>query len=864
MCFFRSLALTSLIFICGAIADAADVDRTPPAAPGGTAATIRVDAANPSHPIPPQFFGLMTEEINHSYDGGLYAELIQNRTFQDPSPRERERERRADDRELPVHWAVVGNGTAHTDDTNPVNPALPISLRLELTGDGEAGVANDGYWGIPVKPDTTYTATFYAKGGGGFAGAVTASIRTDEGNSIVAKADTAPISGEWKKYTLKLKTAGDVQPTAKARFVLSATGKGTVTFSYVSLFPPTYKDAPNGLRPDLMQLLAELGPKFIRLPGGNYLEGNRFSDRFNWKQMIGPADQRAGHMGCWGYRSSDGFGMPEFLLWCRQLNAEPVLAVFAGYTLNRDHVRAGSPEMAIYTQEALDEIDYVMGPAESEWGKRRASDGFSEPFALRYVEIGNEDWFDRSGSYDGRFTQIAKAIRERYPQLKIIASAPVKSFKPDLYDDHFYRSPRALREMFNLYDKPADAARQLHFSGGGWDGRRPDTKTFVGEWAAQEAKPITNHNSALADAAFIMGMERNSDAIDMQCYAPLFANVNLADPAKGYPRGWQWEYNLIGYDATRSFGSPSYHAQVMLSQNKGDVVLPVKLDVTPEATANVDKPALHGGVGVGSWHTQVEYTDFSVTAADGKKLLAAGGANDIKAWETTGGEWRVQGNTIRPADGNSETWAITGDRKWNGNYTIRVRARKTGGDEGFIVLFNALDGGNYQWWNIGGWGNTSARAEAAQDGHREPYGRGNPIRVESDRWYDLRLEVKGARIRGYIDDKLVTDAEYEQGTTSPAVYATATRVEANATVLVKLVNTGTKPLQATIDLQGVGRIEPEGSALVLAGDPRAVNTLDEPRKVAPQEERLKDLGPSFRHDFAPHSLTILRIKTSSR
>jgi alpha-L-arabinofuranosidase len=830
------------------------------AAAANVAATISVDVAKPGHAIPPQFFGLMTEEINHSYDGGLYAELIQNRTFQDPAPRERggrggDRER---DRGMPIHWFVVGSGTARTDDSDPVNAALPISLRLELAG-GEAGVANDGYWGIPVRPDTAYTATFYAKGAGGFAGPVTASIRTDDGDVTVAKAATEPATGAWKKYTVTLKTASDVSTTAKAKFVLSASGKGSVSFSYVSLFPPTYQNAPNGLRPDIMELLAEMKPKFIRLPGGNYVEGSRFADRFNWKQMIGPPDQRPGHMGCWSYRSSDGFGMPEFLLWCKQLGAEPVLAVFAGYTLNGDHFRAGSPEMAIYTQEALDEIEYITGPADSEWGKRRAADGFPEPFPLRYVEIGNEDWFDRSGSYDGRFTQIAKAIRERYPKLKLIATAPVKSFKPDLYDDHFYRSPRVLREMFNLYDP--DPAKTLRFEGGGWNGRHADIKTFVGEWAAQEAKPTTNLNSALADAAFIMGMERNSDAVEMQCYAPLFANVNPADPAKGYPRGWQWEYNLIGYDALRSFGSPSYHAQVMLAQNKGDIVLPTTLDV-PKTGAASDGAA-HGGIGLGAWHTQVEYTNLSVTGSDGRTLLAADSIKDTSGWETTGGRWRVEDKTIRPSNPDAETWAITGDPKWS-NYTIRVRARKLGGDEGFIVLFNAADGGNYQWWNVGGWGNTSSRAEAAVDGGREPYGPATPVQVETGRWYNLRLEVSGNRFRGFIDDKLVTEATYDPRPAATAVYATATRVEADGTVLVKVVNAGGAAVDATINLQGAGRIEPEGTAIVLTGDPKAVNTVDEPRKVAPKQETVSQLAPSFRRTFPANSFTILRLKASNR
>jgi alpha-N-arabinofuranosidase len=828
----------------------------------GVPASIRVDASQPGARIPLQFFGLMTEEINHSYDGGLYAELIQNRTFQDPQPRERQRE---DDRALPVHWSLVGSAKARLDESHPVNPALPLSLRVDLPG-SEAGVANDGFWGIPVRPSTSYTATFYVKGGDGFAGPVTASIRTDDGDAVVASAATEPVTNQWKKCVVTLKTDAAVKTTSKAKFVLTATGNGSVWFSYVSLFPPTFQNAPNGLRPDLMQLLADMKPKFIRLPGGNYVEGNRFSDRFNWKQMIGPPDQRPGHMGCWGYRSSDGFGMPEFLLWCKQLDAEPVLAVFAGYTLNGDYARAGSPEMAIYTQEALEEIEYVTGSPESEWGKRRAADGIKEPLPLRYVEIGNEDWFDRSGSYDGRFTQIAKAIRERYPNLKLIATAPVKSFKPDLYDDHFYRSPRALREMFNLYDKPEDPSRALQYAGGGFTGRHGDIKTFVGEWAAQEARPITNHNSALADAAFVMGLEKNSDAVEMQCYAPLFANVNVADASKGYPRGWQWEYNLIGYDALRSFGSPSYYAQAMLSQNRGDVVLPVKLDTTQETVAaSTEAPAPHGAIGVGSWHTQVEYADISVTAADGRKLLTADALSKLKPTDAAGGEWRAEDKTIRPANSDAETWAVLGDTAWT-NYTIRLRARKLGGAEGFIVLFNAQNAGNYQWWNIGGWNNTVARAEASQDDHREAYGPSTPIQVQPGRWYDLRLEVAGRHFRGFIDNKLVTEATYDprSGGGGASVFATATRGEADGTVFLKVVNAGSSAVDAKIELTGVGRVEPNGTAIVLSGDPRAINTLDEPRKVAPQEEAVQGMGASFSHAFKPYSFTVLRIKTSAK
>ncbi len=812
-------------------------------------ATLDVDVGKPGVTIPAGFFGLMTEEINHSYDGGLFAELIQNRTFQDPGPRRGG---------VPIHWSVVGPGKATSDEADPVNAALPVSLRLDLTG-GESGVANDGYWGILVRPDTTYTASFYARGGGGFAGPVTASIRTDEGDVTVARGETRPVAAAWEKHTVTLRTAHDAPTTSKARFVLSASGPGRVSFSLVSLFPPTYRDTPNGLRPDLMELLADLRPKFIRLPGGNYLEGSRFSDRFNWKQMIGPADRRPGHMGCWGYRSSDGFGLPEYLLWCKQLGAEPVLGLFAGYVLNGDHFKAGSPEMALYTREALEEIEYVSGPVNSEWGKKRAADGFPGPFPLRYVEIGNEDWFDRSGSYDGRFAQMARAIRERYPHLKIIATAPVRSFKPDLYDDHFYRSARQLMRMATMYDPPTGAAPPLAFAGGGWNGRHRDgILTFVGEWATQEGRPTPDLNAALADAAFVMGLEKNSDAVPMECYAPLLVNVNPADPAKGYPRAWQWGTNLIGYDALRSFGSPSYYAQAMLAQNQGDVVLPARLDL-PKAMPSDETP--RGHIGLGSRHTLAEYANISVTAPDGRELLTTDRTRDSGGWAFPGDPWTLQDGAIRPGGADADTVAFIGDPAWT-DYTIRLRARKRHGREGFLVIWHAADANNYRGWNLGGRDNTLARCEAADGGSREGYGPSTPFTAEAGRWYDLRLEVTGRRARGFVDGRLVTDATYEPPATPTTVFATATFDKTDRTVIVKVVNAGRTPVATNINIRGVGRVEPTGTALVLDGDPGAVNTLEEPRRVAPKQETVAGTSASFRHTFPPHSLTFLRLKTS--
>ena len=826
--------------------------QTPSTSP--VAATLEIDVDRSGPAISPGFYGLMTEEINHSYDGGLYAELIQNRSFQDPAPRGRQGS------ELPIHWSAVGDGAAQVDRTDPVNAALPLSLKLELTGKA-AGVANDGYWGIPVKPKTTYTASFYAKGGSGFAGPIMASLVLDGTDVAVATANSKPVSGEWRKYTVRLKTGKSAQATAKARFVLSATGRGSVSLTQVSLFPPTFKKSQNGLRPDLMQLMAGLKPSFIRLPGGNYVEGSTFATRFNWKEMIGPVDKRPGHQGCWGYRSSDGFGMPEYLRWCQQLGAEPILAVFAGYVLNRDHVDAGSPEMAKYTQEALEEIEYVSGPITSEWGRKRAADGFPKPFKLTYVEIGNEDWFDRSGSYDGRFTEMAKAIRAKYPYLKIIATAPVKSFTPDLYDDHFYRSARQLRVQGKQYDPPAGQPAPLTFNGGAFSGRQTgDIKTFVGEWAAQEGSPTPNLNSALADAAFLMDLERNADAVTMECYAPLLVNVSPADPAKGYGRGWQWRTNLIGYDALSSFGSPSYWAQAMLGQNKGDTVIPARLAVDPAPAAPL--PAPRGAAGVGTYHTDVEYKEISVSSPDGLALLGPAQTGDVAAWTQPRGRWSSAGGVLKPGAPDVESWTTIGNTSWT-DYTIKLKARKIGGREGFLVLWHSQSNDTYHWWNVGGWGNTLARCEVSKNGDRQPYGAGSPFVVEPDRWYDLRLEVSGNRVRGYVDDKLVTDATETAEPNSPSISASATYSRRDGALIVKVVNAGPTPVDMALRLRGTGKIAPNAVVTVLAGDPAAVNSLEQPKLVAPKQETVR-ASRDFRRTFPPYSLTVLRVKAKRR
>ena len=506
---------------------------------GGAVLEVQVD--KPIAKVSPTLYGLMTEEINYSYDGGIYAELVRNRAFQD-NPRH------------PDHWSILQDGNASAsmaiDKSTGPSAALTSSLKLTVAkadAQDHAGVKNDGFWGIPLRASTKYQGSFYAKEGEGFGDAVTVSLINDNTGAVVATATVPSLTPEWKQYNLVLET-GIITTSATNHLELSVAHAGTVWFSLVSVFPPTYKNTPNGNRIDLMEKLAAMHPAFLRLPGGNFLEGDHIADRYRWKKTIGPLVDRPTHPSPWRYRTSDGLGLLEFLEWCQDLHMQPVLAVYGGYSLAQDHVNPGA-DLAPYVQSALDEIQYVTGGPDTKWGAERAKDGHAEPFPLTYVEVGNEDWFDRSGSYDARFAQFYDAIKKTYPQLQIIATTPVKSRVPDVVDDHFYRTSEQFFEDTHHYD---------HTS-------RTGPKIFVGEWATREGSPTPNMGAALGDAAWMTGMERNSDLVVMASYAPLLVNVN--------PGGMQWESDLIGYDALHSYGSPSYYAQVIFSNHLGSEVV---------------------------------------------------------------------------------------------------------------------------------------------------------------------------------------------------------------------------------------------------------------------------------------------------
>jgi alpha-N-arabinofuranosidase len=518
----------------------------------GASAQTRVSELPPAHltiepgdivtPVSPMLYGMMTEEINHALDGGLYAEMLQNRTFHGSW-------------QGIEHWGLVRHGDANAsmevDRSSGPSQALPYSVKITVGAaakGSEAGLSNAGYWGIALKPHTEYRGSFYGKFDSDAVGPVRAELISDRTGTVLAQAEIQVHAGEWSQYHYMLKTAA-IAPSSENHLEITVAHAGTMWLQLASLMPPTFHDRANGNRADLMERMADLHPHFLRLPGGNYLEGDTLKDWYNWKQTVGPLVDRPGHQAPWTYWSTDGLGLLEFLDWCEDLKIEPVLAVYAGYSLRGQHVTPGA-DLEPYVQSALDEVEYVTGDANTKWGAERAKDGHPAPFPLHYIEIGNEDWFDRSGSYDARFAQFAKALRKQYPQYKLIATTRVKETEadaqPDVIDDHYYKPPAEMMDFVHHYD----------------DAPRTGPKIFVGEWASISGTPTPNFGDALGDAAWMTSMERNSDLIVMSAYAPLLVNVN--------PGASQWGTNLIGFNASTTYASPSYYAQSLFAGHVGD------------------------------------------------------------------------------------------------------------------------------------------------------------------------------------------------------------------------------------------------------------------------------------------------------
>jgi alpha-L-arabinofuranosidase len=459
---------------------------------------------------------------------------------------------------ITTDWTLIESAgvsaTASIDTTTPLNDQLTRSLRLDVTSvpaGQRAGMANGGYFGVPAVPGQTYRVSFFAKATNRVP--VTVSLESSDGSIVYDTARVHGVTADWARYNTTLRVPRNATESTTARFVISVDTATSLWLQVVSLFPPTYKNRRNGLRPDLVELLRELHPRILRFPGGNYVEGVTVDTRWDWKQTVGPIWERPGHdNSAWGYWSDDGLGLLEFLQLAEDLCATPVMAVWAGLTLNGTVI--AEADLAPYVQDALDQIEYAIGPVTSAWGARRAADGHPEPFPVPYVEVGNEDFLNNGPStYNAyRYPMFYDAIKARYPQVKLIATTPVTSRPMDVLDIHHYESASWFESESTEFD----------------DYSRSGPQIFVGEYAGTAGAgslPTGYLLNSIGEAAYMTGLERNSDIVHMSSYAPLFANVGHT----------QWNPDLIGFNQVTSFGSTSYYVQRMFASNVGSHVLPV-------------------------------------------------------------------------------------------------------------------------------------------------------------------------------------------------------------------------------------------------------------------------------------------------
>ena len=591
-----------------------------------TKLTVQVD--KPIAEIQPTMWGIFFEDINFGADGGLYAELVKNRSFEFAHPLMGWTEQKYDRFSLNKEsgFASIFN---HSDD----EASGARFARVTANADKGYGLTNEGFRGMGIKKDMQYNFSLWARQHEG-----NTSLRVelvDEQGNVIGGTTVSPTGNQWKEYTASFKATATA---AKAKLNVWFDGKGAVDVDMISLFPQdTWKERPKGLRADLVQLLADMKPGFLRFPGGCIVEGRDLATRYQWKKTVGKIEDRELIVNRWNtefshrpapdYFQSFGLGFFEYFQLAEDIGASPLPILSCGMACQFNTAElVPMDELDPYIQDALDLIEFANGPVTSSWGKLRADMGHAAPFNLKFIGVGNEQW---GPHYIDRYKVFTKAIKDKYPSIVIVSSVgpfpegelfdyaakELKELNADIVDEHYYRNPEWFLENSNRYDN--------------YDRKGP--KIFAGEYAAQSVATVSPDNKnnwkcAMSEAAFMTGLERNADMIYMASYAPLFAHAE----------GWQWTPDLIWFDNLRSYGTPNYYVQKLFANNKGTHALSI-LSGTEKlngknglyASAVWDKNTKEIIVKVVNASDKAQTTDIQLST--GKKVSSNGGLLILKS-----------------------------------------------------------------------------------------------------------------------------------------------------------------------------------------------------------------------------------------
>jgi alpha-L-arabinofuranosidase len=608
--------------------------------------TITVQVDRPGAAISPTMFGLFFEDINFGADGGLYPERVKNRSFEFPDPM--------------MGWKRLARGEAKGtlqiyDAGSRNNRTNGHYLQIKADSGGGFGVSNEGFRGIGVEQGKEYLFSVLARSANDGSAGLRVELEDSDGKKlgeavISLSAPMNSIAGRnkaWKTYTAV------ISPTAtsgKARLNLLVDGPGMIDVDLISLYPKeTWKNRPNGLRADLVQLLSDMKPGFLRFPGGCIVEGRHLETRYQWKTTIGDLTDRRLIVNRWNtefrhrpapdYYQSFGLGYYEYFLLSEDIGAEPMPILNCGMACQFNSGElAPLDDLDHYIQDALDLIEFANGSAASPWGRKRVAMGHPAPFNLKMIGVGNEQW---GPQYVERYERFAKAIKAKYPKITLITSAgpspnderfhylwgEMRRLKADIVDEHYYMPPKWFRDNVGRYD----------------DYPRSGPKVFAGEYAAQSvgvARPENRNDweCTMSEAAFMTGLERNADLVLMSSYAPLFAHVDA----------WQWTPNLIWFDNLRSYGTPNYYVQKLFSVNRGSRVLPVQLNGSAKngqqglfSSASIDDRT--GEVILKIVNTDPASREVRINLAGAAKVGSPG-----KAFILAGGDLKAENNLDEP------------------------------------------------------------------------------------------------------------------------------------------------------------------------------------------------------------------------
>ncbi|MGW4799456.1 alpha-L-arabinofuranosidase C-terminal domain-containing protein [Nonomuraea sp. NPDC004297] len=797
---------------------------------GYTSGDLRADTRATGTKVSPDLYGVFYEDINHAADGGLYAELVRNRSFEFNATDE------------PSYtgltaWSTAERGAAVTPvvaGEDPLNAANRNYLRLDVTGAGTAGVRNAGFnRGLPLVKGRRYDFSVWARRPQAGPLTVTAEDGPEDGTAVLGRASVRVRAGGWARYTASFTASAT---TDAARLVVQAPA-GRTDLDMVSLFPrDTFKG--HGLRTDLATMIADLEPSFLRFPGGcvtnvgTYAPYSDNQDRrriYQWKETIGPVEERPTNFNFWGYNQSYGLGYYEYFQFAEDIGAKalPVLSVGVnGCGENRP--LTDETELARWVRDTLDLIEFANGPVTSTWGRKRAELGHPKPFGLEYIGLGNEEIYEE---FFTNYPKFADAIRAKHPDIKIISNSGQASQGPwfdrmwqfardqraDLVDEHYYNNTAWFLANNHRYDS--------------YD--RAGPKVFVGEYASRGNTFL----NALAEASYMTGLERNSDVVELASYAPLLANVDYVD----------WTPDLIWFDNDQAYGSPSYHVQRLFSANRGERVLPSSFEGEVRPVADIA-----GAIGLGAWNTAVRYDDVKVTAADGTVLLSDDFSAGAAGWTPGTGTWTAQDGGYAQTAQVEDARSTTGSAGWS-NYTVEATARKTAGAEGFLLMFGVRGTGDFYWWNVGGWNNTQSAVEKAVNGGKSSLAT-SATTVETGRDYHLKVRVSGRRITTWLDGRQIDD--FVDSSRVEPLYQVVSRT--GKSVTLKVVNAQDTAVRAAVDL-GPARLRPTATVTSLTGAPSDTNSIADPGRVAPERWRADGFSSSFAYDFPAYSVTFIEL-----